>query len=291
MCNGHRKELNNSIDPAVEILTSPANRPRREQLTCVPPHKLTATQVNLCPAVFRAGTRSLRRETSLTGYGVNQQCLFIATAIRCCLGGTRTQHRIPRPYCNHNAATSQPHGNHIQSRYTLQPHRYHPTTSPQPHHNHITTIPQSHGHTTHNHNAITTQQHCNHTATISKPKSTTLQPYSNHAQTRQTPQPHPTTPLPHRNHTATTPQPHSDTATNITTSSQPHRNHTETTSQPLRDHTGRGLSPSCNYFWLFFFRMLALSYIRQNFYTQPLIPLLYNLFTIVLHKRLSVYMF
>ena len=42
--------------------------------------------------------------------------------------------------------------------------------------------------------------------------------------------------------------------------------------------------------FLFFFRMLAQSY-TPNIYTPTPIPLLYNPFTIVLHKRLSAYMF
>ena len=41
---------------------------------------------------------------------------------------------------------------------------------------------------------------------------------------------------------------------------------------------------------VFFFRMLAQSY-TPNIYTPTPIPLLYNPFTIVLHKRLSAYMF
>ena len=44
------------------------------------------------------------------------------------------------------------------------------------------------------------------------------------------------------------------------------------------------------FFFRIFFRMLAQSN-TPNIYTPTPIPLLYNLFTIVLHKRLSTYMF
>ena len=47
---------------------------------------------------------------------------------------------------------------------------------------------------------------------------------------------------------------------------------------------------SSYYLLLFFFRMLAQSYTR-NIHTPTPIPLFYNPFTIVLHKRLSAYPF